>query len=351
MSRIEFSNPEGIKIVTTIDGKASVIPHLEPLVDENWKFTGFIGVYSKSGIVSKECRQFMKKYRSTFKYIFLSSFGPYFNSRYKSLYRKYDAVTSLDCELVHGKHIFPNNLELNYPMWTRCAPLSDGFFFKQKDNIAPDERFDFSILTWYGDRKAKVWPDARRVMIGLCEKGYKGIVVIQRGSREAVLKDINIKKYVDNGLLEVYNAEFDEISFFNVMRRAWIGIFPNQLDALPKHLIECYLTDKPAVISSKLLFGVESLRKLGETVTLVHDFSSPDIVDAIASFIDKTRERTVESKSIISPREAYLARYDLEHLSQIWAEEINRVFHTNYKRIYFMRHSNRYKEITSSWKI
>lgn len=351
MSRIEFSNPDGIRIVTTIDGKANIIPNLEPLVDENWEFTGLLGVYSKSGFPVKECRWFMRKYRRDYKYIFLSSNGPYFASHYKVLYRKYDAVTSLDCGLIHDKKRFKNNLELSYSMYTRCAPSINGFFYEQCDDIIEDEQFDFSILTWYGDRTAKVWPDARHVIVGLCEKGYKGIVVTQRGSREDILKDSDIKKFVDRGLLEVYNAEFDEISFFNVMRRTQIAIFPNQLDAFPKHLIECYLTNKPVVISPKLLFGVETLRKLGKAITMVHDFSSPDIVDAIASFIDAARTRPVKSEEIISPREAWLSKYDLQHLSRIWAEEINRVFHTNYERIYLMRHTNRYKDIANSWKI
>lgn len=308
----------------------TVIPNIEPFIDENHTFIGVIGVYSKNGKIPKCTKSFIRKYKKRFKFIWLSSSGPYFEKNYKRLYRYYDGVTSLDCTR-NEISLYKNNLELSYSMYTRCAPRTDGFFWN------PSSQFDvdFSILTWFGDDKSKVWKDALAMTIGLCSRGYKGVVVNQRGGCKDLLYS-GLRKYVDGGFLKIYEARFDEIEFHEIMSRARVGIFPNQSDAFPKHIIECLLSDKSIVISPNLLFGVNTLRELGSEITLVQDFSDSDAVDKVGDFIDCCYNRTVSSRNL------WLKRFDFYNISTIWAKKINGLFGTNYKRVLLMRHSDRF---------
>lgn len=330
-----FSNSQGIQITVSHNGKTEVLSGIEPFVDENWNFTGIIGVYTKSGKITKKTSRFIRKYRKYYKFIFLSSSGPYFVKNYRKLYRKYDAVTSLDCSLIDWH--MTNNVNISWSMYTRCAPLENGFFWEPKEQW-DEEKVDFSLLTWYGNKNAKAWPDARKVVVGLCQRGYRGILVTQRGTKEDLIKDLSIKEFVEAGLLHVYNAEFSDGEFHDIMSNARVGIFPNRLDAFPKHIIECLLANKTIIISSKLLFGVQTLENLGADITKVCDFDSADIVDEIADFIDKSRKKRWEK----TPRDKWLERYGLAQLSKIWAIEINRVFSTQYQRIYPMRYEKRF---------
>lgn len=308
------------------------IEGLEPLVDENCNFTGIIGIYFKGGGITPEVASFVKKYRKRFIFVVLASYGPSFEKHYRHLYRTYSAVTALECSSIDLSR-YDNNLNLNYPMFTRCGPLIDGFFWEPNKEIEKD--LDFSFLTWYGNNRSKSWSDCKRVTIELCERGYKGVVVTQRKRKEDMLAD-GFERYVSNGLLEVYDNKFDEKQFHNVMLRAYVGIFPNKSDALPKHAIETLLADKGIVVSPELLFGSQTLGCLGKNVSLLQDFAKDDAIDNIARFIDEFKE------SEVSPRDEWLRKYDFGHLSRIWADEINRYYGTNYKQVFCMRHICRY---------
>ncbi len=327
-----FSIRDNNKIVVKMPDNSEVsLPGIEPLVDETGTFTNIIGVYSKNGWLNKDTNKFIKRYRNSFKYIYMSSSGPYFKKKYKKLYKKYDAVTSLDCSLpwIHKQK---NNLELSYSMLARCGALDNGFFWEPMQ----ERTKDFSILTWYGDREAKGYDDAKKITKQLCEMGYTGIIVTQRGTKEDILKDKELCRCYEKGLLEVHSAEYDEENFHKVIAKAYISIFPNQLDAFPKHIIESLLANKGIVISDKLLFGKETLRNLGEEIVCVLDFDDGTASLRIKQFLEDYK------KSNICPREEWLKRYDFERLSRIWAMEINRLFHTQYKQVYLMRHIGRY---------
>jgi hypothetical protein len=271
---------QGLTIFTHFpDGRSVVIPNIEPIVDENCAFTGIIGVYAKGGGLPKIAVEFIQKYRKYFKFIWISAAGPYFYQKYKRLYSYYDAVTALDCcfslDRVRGC-----NLELNYSMFARCGPLPDGFFWEPVEK----KTADFSILTWYGDSSAKVWPHALSITCALCNRGFSGIIVTQRGTVED-LRSSELGKYEAKGLLNLYCADMNEKEFHRLIASAKFGIFPNQQDALPKHLIETVLADKPVVISPKLLFGRKTFESLGPNITKVVDFEKLNAIDEIIAFM------------------------------------------------------------------
>ena len=329
--RLPYFSSKGIEITTHFfNGQADIFPAIEPLVDEKCAFTGIIGVMTKGGILRQETIEFIQKHRKDFIYIWLASAGPYFYNNFEQIFAEYDAVTALDCTLpIEG---FAHKLlRLNYPMFTRCGPLPDGFFW------IPAKRWDadFSILTWYGNTEAKQWPHAKRITGELCARGFKGILVTQRGEAADMLDD-EFRRHVDAGLLELHTGDLPEQNFHALMARARFGIFPNEQDALPKHIIECLLADKPVAISKNLLFGRDTLAELGNDCTLVVDFSATSAVDEIVAFMRAPRAAG------FSPRQLWLERYNFYALSRSWAQEINRLFGTGYERIFCMRHIDRY---------
>jgi hypothetical protein len=259
----------GITITTRFpDGTEAIIPHLEPLVDENCLFTGFIGIATKGGTLSKPCADFIKRYRKKFVFIWLTCAGPYFYENFERLFAEYDAITALDCplplDLFHDKLLY-----LNYSMMTRCGPLPGGFFWEP-----PQRRdADFSILTWFDDTVAKVWPHARMLTLSLCDRGYRGILVTQRGTAEDML-DAALENHVRSGLLELHTGNLNERDFAALIGRAKFGIFPNQQDAFPKHIMECLLLDKPIIISEHLLFGKKTLENLGADIVCAVDLDA-----------------------------------------------------------------------------
>lgn len=332
---IKFTYDNTGKIYTQINDDMVEYPHIIPLVDENLEFTGIVGVYSKNGWIFEEERRFINRTSERFKYVFMTASGPYFEKNYKKLYKNYDGVMALNaCDRVHIDG-YANNLELNYSMMARSGPEIDGFDYRNDRHYD----MDFSILTWYKDRNAKVWQDAYKTIVKLCEQGYKGILVNQRGDNKGIIKDRRLNKYIEKGNLEVYGT-LRQREFHDLMCRARVGIFPNRSDAFPKNIIECLLEDKPVVISSQLLFGVDTLRNLGEEITLVQNFRDRNYLDNIIKFIDK-RKLVVDR---ISPREEWLNRYGFDKLSKIWAIEFEKLEggQNLHERIFCMRHIPRF---------
>lgn len=330
--KISFINSKkGIEITTVLPTEERVIiPGIEPFVDENSNFIGVVGLYSKNGFFSKETDEFFRDYRERFRWVYLTASGPYFYRYFRKIYKSFDAVATKDfCK----SQKYANNLEMSFSMMARCGPEEDGFFY-----VDENKTYDFSILTWYGDKKAKAYYDAVRICKGLCKRGYKGIVVTQRGDIQDVKKDLG--EYEHRGLIEIHKADYDGKTFRKIMGKAYVGIFPNILDAFPKHIIECLLDNKCIVISPKLIFGVDTLRELGKEITFVQDMRKKDATDNISKFIDQSRQ--ILSQGSINPRDVWLAKYNFDNLSSQWAGEFNKLWGTNYTKVYLMRHINRF---------
>lgn len=321
-------------IHTFISNEERNYSHLIPVLNDNKLFCNIIGVYSKDGWITSEEEQFISEFSDVFRFVFFTASGPYYEKHYKKLYKSYAGVMGLNTcnRVLIGK--YNNNLELNYSMMARSGPEMDGFYYmNEKNNID----MDFSVLTWYGDRHAKVWKDAYKTIVRLCAEGYKGILINQRGDNEKIINDKKLKKFIDDGRLEVYGM-LDQRMFHDITCRARVGIFPNRSDAFPKHIIECLLQDKPIVVSPKLLFGVDTLRELGEEIVLVQDFSEKDYLEKIMSFIDKRR-----NDKEISPRQEWIDRYEFDKLCIIWAAEFKRVLGEDVsEKIMCMRHLPRF---------
>ena len=324
----------GTEIVTVFsNGERRIIPGIEPFVNQNHDFIGVIGVYSKNGFLQKETKEFIKKYKDCYKWVYLTASGPYFIKRYKKIYKSYDLVATKDFREAYK---FDNNIEINYSMMARSGPEDDGFFF-----VDEKKEYDFSILTWYGDKKAKAYYDAVKICEGLCKNGYKGIIVTQRGKREDVARHLG--KYEKSGLLKILQAEYDGKEFREIMGKAYVGVFPNIQDAFPKHIIECLLDKKCIVISPFLLFGTETLMQLGKEITCVLDMKREESVKRIQEFIDRSKELLDEG--MIDPRKEWLTMYGFNSLSKMWADEFNRIWGTQHISVYLMRHINRYKHL------
>lgn len=334
---VNFSYDSKGNVYTTINNNNMGFTHIIPLVNEKAEFCNLIGVYSKDGSITEEESKFIERYADMYKFIFMTASGPYYEKNYKKVYTKYDGVMGLNTNKRVPTSQFGNNLELNYSMMARSGPNLNGFFYNNEGQFDRD----FSILTWYKDRNAKVWKDAYRTIIKLCGAGYKGILINQRSGNDEILKDSKLKQYIDNNLLEVYGT-MGEKEFHNIMSRARVAIFPNQSDAFPKHIIESLLQNKSIVISPQLLFGVETLKALGSEITLVQDFKKRDYIDNIVKFIDDNKK----NQGIVYPREEWLKRYSFDELSKIWAREFSRIGIKNeYERTFCMSHIPRFYDL------
>ena len=137
--------------------------------------------------------------------------------------------------------------------------------------------------------------------------------------------------------LLIENDEYDEMKFHELMCNARYAIFPNNLDAFPKHIIESILADKPVIVSKDLLLGQNTLSLLDESVRTFVDFEDKECLDIIYKVISKKYVG-------ISPRKSWLERYNFLSLSEQWGKEFNRLFGSNYERLFFMNHIPRVKE-------
>lgn len=308
--------------------------HLIPLINEKKEFINVIGVYSKNGWITRAEEEFINQYSDRIQFVFMTASGPYYERHYKRLYRKYDGVMGLDtCQRVPSWK-YNNNLELNYSMMARSGPEIDGFYY---ENCLEKADMDFSILTWYNDRKAKVWKDAYRTIVGLCSEGYRGILINQRGDNTNILRDRRIARFVEEGKLEIYGT-LGIKEFHHLSCRAKVGIFPNRSDAFPKHIIECLLQNKPIVISKELLFGVKTLEKLGDEVVLSLDFRNKSYLNKIASFMDQ-----ISAKRESDVRSMWTTRYDYNRLTSIWASELYKtVGCAEHEKVMCLRHLPRF---------
>ncbi len=316
-------NENSNQVSGLIDGEMKELPGFWPLINEKMEETNFICVGSKSGI--PENYEIIKnKLSSDFKYIYNCQSGPFFLDNLEYIYNNFDGVFDLD----YKKRNKRKSLYCNHSMMVRSMPYKN-FFWDAKNNIN-DKKYDFSILTWFNDHKSKRFDRAMFLADYLCAHNLKGIIVTQRGKKEDFNKTI-LKKYIDSGVLFVDDSKYNEIDFHNFFNDAKVSIFPNQIDAFPKHIIESLLADKPIIISADLLLGVKILKKLNKNVVKVVNFNSKSSNKKIMSFIQK-------NKFIHSPRKEYLEHYSFDKLSKKWAEEFNRLYKTNHQRLFFLNH-------------
>jgi hypothetical protein len=215
----------------------------------------------------------------------------------------------------------------------RSMPYQN-FFWEPTGSV---KEYEFVILTWgHSDKAAKRWDRGEIVACYLAEKGMKGLIISQRDKTEKYINR-KTKKYVDSGNLVFDDNSYDFIDFHNLICKAKFAIFPNTIDAFPKFAMECLLADLPIYISEDLLMGKEIIRELGSNVSFVIDYNDKNIADNIYKEI-------INYSFVRSPREVWLEKYNFNLLSKQWADEFNRLFGSNYKRLFFMNHINRIKE-------
>ena len=301
-----------------------------PIIDENYSETPFLAIGHKDGVPKREYNKFKKNYGKRFKYIYVCQSAPFLLKNYKYISRKFDGIFDLDWVT---KKNFSKSLYCNHSMMVRSMPYR-GFFWESKKMAKP---FDFSMLTWGpSDTRIKRWDRGSKICDYLLKKGMKGIIVTQKGKRGDFLNN-SIKPYIESGNLVIEDAVFSEIEFHHLMCKAKYAIFPNTVDAFPKHIIESLLADKPIIISKDLLLGRDVLSKLGDSVCSIIDFEKKLFIETIYQIISKEYKGP-------SPRRTWLERYNFLSLSEQWAKEFNRLFGTNYKRLFYMNHIPRIEE-------
>ena len=323
---IQNENEDSPVVSTYLNGSYQKIHGIWPIVDEKFKNTQFLGIGMKGGINKKLFNLIKKQLKDRFYYIHPTLNGPYFVKKHKYIYKKFDGVFDLDY-----KHKTFKSINAIYSMMSRSMPFK-GFFWEP---VKVDKEYDFSILTWGpSDKRAKRWDRAKEVIEFLCNKGMKGLIVTQRDHPQKLINDLS-KKIIQDNQVDIFSGNLTPYKFHELMCKAKTGIFPNVEDAFPKHLIETLLADKPVVFAEDLLFGTDTLRNLSGNTTLEINFRDKMQFDTIYDFI--------KWPTSSSPRKSWIEKYHFTELSQIWAEEFNKVFHTNYKRLFFMNHIPRIK--------
>jgi hypothetical protein len=180
-----------------------------PFVDENLKYTGYVGIGTKSGIPSEIYSRIKNQYKEENVYIHPTLSGPYFHSNNIFLYNEFDAIFDLD-------YINKNalkRLNLIFSMQVRSLPYK-GFFWEP---IYNDRSYDFSILTWGPiDNIAKRWDRSEKIIDYLCKKGLKGIVVTQRGSKNDLITSLT-QSHIKSGKLNIFDGNMTDFEFHELV--------------------------------------------------------------------------------------------------------------------------------------
>jgi hypothetical protein len=162
------------------------------------------------------------------------------------------------------------------------------------------------------------------------------VISSQRDKREKLISN-DLRNFVDSGRLVIDDQIYDEKTFHQLMSRSDCSIFPNSVDAFPKHIIESLLSDKRIIIADDLLLGKEVLTEMGDDICLVVDFESNDYREKIYDYL-------INNKKQRSPRSEWLKRYNFLSLSEQWAIEFNRLFGTKFQKVFFLNHAKRISE-------
>jgi hypothetical protein len=313
--RSTTNNP--LRVDSKIQGEWVETSGVWPLVDENNNSTEFVAIGNKDGVPVATLFALKKEYGSSLKYIYTCMNAPYMVSNFKFIQDNFDGIFDLDYRL--------KGLRCSHTMMVRSMPYQGNFWnYNGESKI-----YDFSMLTWSKKNdKCKRWDRGLKVCEYLCSKGLKGIVFNQRGLAYELLSD-KLKPYLKTNLLRIYGVTQE---FQTIMNRSKYSIFPNTLDAFPKIIVESLLGNRSILISTDLFQGRSVLSDLTCVNTI--NFNEEDYLDRIYNIV---------SKQYIgeSPREAWLSRYSFDKLSNIWAKEFNRVFGTQYKKLFFRNHLDR----------
>lgn len=321
-----YQSDEAPLVRCYLNGYYQKIHGIWPMVDENYSLTEFLAVGMKGGLDKKTFKAIKREYSKRFYLIHPTLNGPFFVKNYKYIHNQFDGVFDLD---YYNKT--PKSINAIYSMMSRSMPFK-GFFWEP---IPKKKEYDFSILTWGpSDKRAKRWDRAKKVIDYLCDKGLKGLVVTQRDHPDKLIKQLD-DALIRHNKVDVRTGNLPPEQFHQLMCKAKVGIFPNVEDAFPKHIMETLLADKPVVFADDLLFGRDTLRNLGENTTLEIDFKDREQFYDIYDFI--------KWPTSVSPRKKWLEKYHFMELSTIWAKEFNKVFGTDYKRLFFMNHISRLK--------
>lgn len=323
-------SPRDDLVESYLNGQYVLTPGIWPIIDENLNQTPFVVFGATHGMPIDSANTF-KLLRSTygdrFKYIYGSRRGSHFLEQYADACNAFDGIFDLD----YNPGLF-KSLRCNFAMMERSMPLGDFFW----EPTYRQQHYDFSILSWgevekKGDKSAKRWDRAIRIIDRLCSEGLRGIVVLHRENLAASIP-VELLPYVHRKLVRFSSASMDLRRFHELMCESRYTIFPNQVDAFPKFMIESLLANRPILVSKDLLHGLSVLDPLGCVFSM--DFTDPDCLSTVADIV---RQRY----GGISPRERWIEMHSLPKLSSIWAQEFNRVFSTSYQNLYFLHHIDR----------
>lgn len=321
---VESKTADTIIGVKLSDGSVKSLPGVFPFMDENNVFTGILAVGNKNGMDKKIDMSFLRRHFSDCKFVFNGRLASYVVRNYKEIERDFDGVMAMEYNCARPKALY-----MVHSMMVRSMPYK-GFFW---NNILQDSErdYDFSILTKINDVKNKRWDRCIRIVDFLCERKLRGIIVTQ----ESTWHNVSVfDKWHKRDYLKL-SDNVKEYDFHQLHCRAHVGVFPNTLDSFPKHMIESVLADKTIIASNDLTMGK---RIIDNGFGYLYDFDKrsnwEDIYQAI---IDKKMHKK-------NNRQNYLMLHNFTELSRMWANELNRLFHTSFKRIYFLNHLKRIKE-------
>lgn len=327
LSFIRHNKKNNLRVDILLDSEWVEVPGFWPLVDENGQATKFIAVGNKNGIPLDMFFKVKHEYGNVLKFVYTCMNAPYMIKNYDFINKEFDGIFDLDY-----KPDNPKRLNCSHSMIVRSLPYEGNFWeYKGEEKI-----YDFSMLTWStpGD-KCKRWDRGQKICEYLCGQGLKGLVVNQRGKAEDLLTDKLLPLY-NSGLLTLKAAEFDDKEFHSLMSQSRWSIFPNNTDAFPKIVIEELLSDKPIVISNDLFQGKQILSEL--SCVKVIDFHRRDFCSEIAGWVTQLYKG-------VSPRDAWLEKYNFRSVTRLWAKEFNAIFGTSFKTLHFMNHQERAKNI------
>lgn len=294
------------------------LPGIWPIINEYQEFTNIIAVGNKNGIDEKlkGNLKIVKDVYPKAKYIFSCQNGPFLVGTYKGILREFDGHMTLDFNPENSKA-----LQMNHSMMVRSMPYFGNFWEPSDEKV-----FDYSILTKVGDNNAKKWDRTVAIVQTLDNAGFEGIVVNQDELPNRIPNELRNMKHV------LYSPKMPEGMFCEIQKMARVGVFPNAIDAFPKHIIECVLANKPVIISKDLLIGRSVI--FPDYGTMV-DFDIPEGREIAKSYVFMKKRKPEEL------RDKWLAHYGFDALSKKWAQELDRKFGVDAKRVYFLNHIER----------
>ena len=310
-----------------INGDYEFFPGIWPLVDENYKLTDFVAVGNKNGIPWTLLNKIKTEYKNKFKFIYNCQNGPCLVSDYKLIENAFDGIFDTDYKIKN-----PKRLNCNHSMLVRSLPC-DGLFWEP---VPCTKEYDFNMLTIAKvGSLSKRWDRGEDVCYKLCKEGFKGAIYSQNGNCMSLISK-RLEGYVKARRLVVRDGAYSSNDFHKETCKALCTIFPNNVDAFPKFIIESLLADRFIIISDDLLLGRDALKKLGEPIVTevsFKDLSYRKIISVLSNLKNGFRK--------VSPRKAWLEKYDFNHIVQKWAIEFNKVFGTNFKKLWYMNHNPR----------